>query len=136
MDIVESNQGKDNREHFLGISVRNQAKKERWNGRHCEPYNIFTVILCMVHLLFVMTVNHLQKKLCFDTCCYYFSVFQSLLFCSKIHLCKNTRYSTMELKSNTSLPRPLMLGTYSNLKLSLIISYTLCKSLSQKSTLK
>ena len=50
--------------------------------------NIFTVILCMVRLLFVMTVNHLKEKLCFDTCCYYFSVFQSLLFCSKVHMCK------------------------------------------------
>ena len=61
-------------------------------------YNIFTVILCMVRLLFAMTVNHLQEKLCFDTCCYYFSVFQSLLFCSKIHMCKQTHdIRTMEL---------------------------------------
>ena len=51
-----------------------------------------TFLQYFMHSLFafVMTVNHLQEKLCFDTCCYYFSVFQSLLFCSKIHMCKQT----------------------------------------------
>ena len=29
LDIIERNQGKDNREHLLGISVRNQANKVR-----------------------------------------------------------------------------------------------------------
>ena len=28
-DIIESNQGKDNSEHLLGINVRSQANKDR-----------------------------------------------------------------------------------------------------------
>ena len=61
LDIIKSSQGKDNCEHLMGISVRNQANK--------EPYNILTVILSIVHFLFVMTVNHLKEKLYFDTGC-------------------------------------------------------------------
>ena len=50
LDIIKSNQRKDNSEHLLGISVRSQANKDRYSGEHCELYNIFTVILCMVSL--------------------------------------------------------------------------------------
>ena len=40
-----------------------------------------TFLQCIISLLFVVTVNHLIGEMLFDTC-YYFSVVQSLLFCS------------------------------------------------------
>ena len=70
----------------------------------------FLVFLCIVRLLFVVTVNHLWEKLCFDACVIIFQ-FSKACYSAQKYICVNqyTIFDNGTKKYYTSLPGPLML---------------------------
>ena len=88
-DIIESIQIKYNSEHWLGISIRtSQVNKDRIVNT--VIHTTFLQLFYAWSVCFLSTVNHVIAEMLFDTWCYYFSAVQSLLFCSRTHMRKQT----------------------------------------------